>query len=298
MARIAAQRLGFEYVGSHRLESLLSEEFGEGLEIPAKAWAAAVESVLSRLAAAHHLVICFAGCEQLFPRLSLATRVHLRASDNRRIGNLMVERRLDRTAAKAALRELDAAARTLRKQRFGRMGSPDGLQDAVLNASHLAPEQLAACAVAVVEVKGAPELISQQAEAHLRFQSRLQLASHGITAKGNATLPGRTKEFGHPSEETFANLLDFYRVAWDYEPKSFPLQWDKDGKVLEAFTPDFYLPEFDLYVELTTMKQALVTRKNRKVKLLKAIYPQVNIQIFYQKDYQDLIGKYVQQHSD
>jgi len=100
------------------------------------------------------------------------------------------------------------------------------------------------------------------------------------------------KEFGHPSEQVFADLLDFYGIAWDYEPRSFPLQWDKDGKVAEAFTPDFYLPEFDLYVELTTMKQANVTRKNRKIRLLRAIYPHVNIQVFYQKDVQDLVTKY------
>ena len=98
--------------------------------------------------------------------------------------------------------------------------------------------------------------------------------------------------FSHPSEELFANLLDFYRIGWEYEPRSFPLQWDKDGKVTEAFTPDFYLPEFDLYVELTTMKQALVTKKNHKIKLLKAIYPHINIQVFYQRDFQDLIFKY------
>jgi hypothetical protein len=98
--------------------------------------------------------------------------------------------------------------------------------------------------------------------------------------------------FGHPSEQLFANLLDFYRIPWEYEPRSFPLQWDKDGKVIEAFTPDFYLSEFDLYVELTTMKQTLVTKKNRKVKLLRAIYPHVNIQVFYRKDFQDLIFKY------
>jgi len=98
--------------------------------------------------------------------------------------------------------------------------------------------------------------------------------------------------FAHPSEEIFANLLDYYRIAWDYEPRSFPIQWDKNGKILEAFTPDFYLPDFDIYVELTTMKQANVTRKNRKIKLLRAIYPDVNIQVFYQKDFQNLIFKY------
>jgi hypoxanthine phosphoribosyltransferase len=128
------------------------------------------------------------------------------------------------------------------------------------------------------------------AEAQLQFQVRLKLARFGIVPPDRVHLVH--KEFGHPSEQVFANLLDFYRIAWDYEPRSFALQWDKDGKVLEAFTPDFYLPEFDLYVELTTMKQANVTKKNRKIRLLRAIYPHVNIQVFYQKDVRDLVIKY------
>jgi hypothetical protein len=119
---------------------------------------------------------------------------------------------------------------------------------------------------------------------------RLQLARYRIRPPGDVTL--KRAAFSHPSEEIFANLLDFYRIAWEYEPRSFPLQWDPQGKVVEAFTPDFYLPEFELYVELTTMKQALVTRKNHKIKLLRQIYPGVNIQIFYQKDFQNLIFKY------
>ncbi len=40
------------------------------------------------------------------------------------------------------------------------------------------------------------------------------------------------------------------------------------------------------------MKQANVTRKNRKIRLLRSIYPHVNIQVFYQKDVQDLVTKY------
>ena len=93
---------------------------------------------------------------------------------------------------------------------------------------------------------------------------RLRLARHGIVPPGKVHL--RHKPFAHQSEEIFANLLDFYRIAWEYEPRSFPVQWDREGKVAESFTPDFYLPEFDQYIELTTMKQSLVTRKNRKVR--------------------------------
>ena len=94
--------------------------------------------------------------------------------------------------------------------------------------------------------------------------------------------------FSHPSEEMFARLLDFHGLEWRYEPRSFPLQWHPDGTVHEAFTPDFYLPEFDLYVEVTTMRQDLITRKNRKVRLLRSVYPHIKIQVFYQKDMRDL----------
>ena len=133
-------------------------------------------------------------------------------------------------------------------------------------------------------------MLSPAAEAQIQFQIRLKLARHGLTPPGQVKLKRNT--FVHPSEEIFARLLDFYRVAWEYEPRSFPIQWDRDGRVLESFTPDFYLPDFDLYVELTTMKQSLVTKKNRKVKLLREIYPHINIQVFYQKDFQNLIFKY------
>jgi hypoxanthine phosphoribosyltransferase len=109
-------------------------------------------------------------------------------------------------------------------------------------------------------------------------------------SKGTAGL--KNAAFGHPSEQIFANLLDFYRIAWEYEPRSFPIAWDENGRVLESFTPDFYLPETNLYVELTTMKQSLVTKKNRKIRLLREIYPHINIQVYYQKDLQDLVFKY------
>lgn len=97
--------------------------------------------------------------------------------------------------------------------------------------------------------------------------------------------------FAHPSEEDFAKLLDFYRIEWAYEPRSFPLEWT-DGRVTEMFTPDFYLPELGLYVELTTIKQRLATEKNRKVRQLKELYPEINIRLLNKKDYHNLLAKY------
>jgi hypothetical protein len=203
-----------------------------------------------------------------------------------------VDQRLDRPAAQKELGALDAECRKQRKARIGRSKFPAESFDIVLNAERVDVGQMAEILRAAVEARGLIQqgLLSSAAEAQLQFQTRLQLARHGIIPAGHANL--KRAAFGHPSEQLFANLLDFYRIQWNYEPRSFPLQWDKDGNVTEAFTPDFYLPEFDLYVELTTMKQALVTRKNRKVKLLRAIYPHINIQVFYQKDFQDLVFKY------
>jgi hypothetical protein len=98
--------------------------------------------------------------------------------------------------------------------------------------------------------------------------------------------------FAHPSEGEFAGILDFYKIRWQYEPKTFPIQWDEQGRVLESFTPDFYLADQDLYIELTTQKQRLVTKKNRKVRLLRERYPEINIKIFYERDVERLRQKY------
>lgn len=102
----------------------------------------------------------------------------------------------------------------------------------------------------------------------------------------------QTPRFVNRSEEEFARLLDYYRIEWEYEPRTFALKWDGEGRVLEAFTPDFYLPEEDLYVELTTMRQSLVTRKNRKLRRLRELYPEVNVKLLYRGDYQALLAKY------
>ncbi len=101
-----------------------------------------------------------------------------------------------------------------------------------------------------------------------------------------------TVRFAHTSEAEFARILDFYGIRWEYEPRSFPLEWSEEGRVLESVSPDFYLPDFDLYIELTTLKQNLVTRKNRKLRRLRELYPGVRVKIFYGRDYRNLLAKY------
>ncbi len=98
--------------------------------------------------------------------------------------------------------------------------------------------------------------------------------------------------FAHNSERQFAKLLDFYNIAWEYEPRTFTLERDRDGRPAQAFTPDFYLPAYDLYIEITTLNQKLVTKKNRKARRLREQYPDVEIRVLYQRDYLHLLVKY------
>ena len=98
--------------------------------------------------------------------------------------------------------------------------------------------------------------------------------------------------FAHPSEREFSRILDFYQIEWQYEPRSFPLKWDAEGNVVSAFSPDFYLPQYDLYIELTTLRQKLISKKRRKIRRLKELYPEVNIKLVNRQAFGDLLIKY------
>ena len=122
---------------------------------------------------------------------------------------------------------------------------------------------------------------SSGARATLRFVPRQSPAFRAYTG----TTPPR---FVNEVELECAKMLDFYGVPWEYEPRTFVLEQDEDGRVTSAFTPDFYLPEQDLYVEVTVMRQSLVTRKNRKLRELKRLYPEVKVKLFYRRDIERL----------
>lgn len=260
MARLASNRLGFELVTDSDVGAGVAAElnalgvFSDPNLLPDKIWPHLVRSAIARRGVEHHLVIAAPG---LFDDLPNHFRV-------------------------LVLRDVNAWS----------WKNGGQTADLILSGGTWTLEQMADMVEHAAKLRGfaQTELLPPTALAEIQFQARLMLARYGIGFQEPA--PARRKGFGHPSEEVFANLLNFYRIPWDYEPRSFPLQWDKDGRVLEAFTPDFYLPDFDLYIELTTMKQAHVTKKNRKVRRLRAIYPHVNIQVFYQKDVQDLVMKY------
>ncbi|MCL4293082.1 MAG: hypothetical protein KJ056_08625 [Acidimicrobiia bacterium] len=104
-------------------------------------------------------------------------------------------------------------------------------------------------------------------------------------------LPHEQVRFAHDSERQFAKLLDFYGIEWDYEPRTFTIARDHDGHPTQAFTPDFYLPASDTYIEITTLNQKLVTKKNRKARRVRELYG-VSVKVLYQRDYLELLVKY------
>ncbi|MGB6601116.1 MAG: hypothetical protein WBE77_08540 [Candidatus Cybelea sp.] len=97
--------------------------------------------------------------------------------------------------------------------------------------------------------------------------------------------------FAHASEAELARLFDFYRIPWEYEPRSFPIAWSETGRPVEFFTPDFYLPEYDLYIEVTVAKPVRNSRKNRKLRLMRSHHPRVNVKLFTRRDVEHVFSR-------
>src|SRR5262249_1697370 len=162
--------------------------------------------------------------------------------------------------------------------------------DLVVDIDHFSNEVAVQIIVRAARAKGI-EAKPVQLPPQLREEiltTKLDLAQMADLEPIEAKLP----EFAHHSERELAPVMHFSRTRWEYEPKTFPIEWDENRNPVKAFTPDFYLPDLDLFIELTTMKQSLVTKKNRKVRLLREFYPDVNIKILYERDYKNLIWKY------
>jgi hypoxanthine phosphoribosyltransferase len=98
--------------------------------------------------------------------------------------------------------------------------------------------------------------------------------------------------FAHASEAEMARILDFYRIRWKYEPHTFPILWNLDGVVVESFSPDFWLPDLDLYLEMTTLRQKLVRKKNRKLRRIHELYPDIRVKLYYARDFRALMLKF------
>ena len=107
-----------------------------------------------------------------------------------------------------------------------------------------------------------------------------------------SSITTRSSSFAHPSEKTFASFLSLYGHKWEYEPIEFALSWNENGQPTRGFRPDFYLPDLNVFIELTVLEQRLVTKKNAKIRAFRALYPEVELVVVYQKDFNDLVQKH------
>ncbi|MBS4029837.1 MAG: cytidylate kinase-like family protein [Clostridiales bacterium] len=288
LARLVASELGYRLVDRGAIVEALKEMGmspniirldeqavkGEDLEKRRRFYLTALHEFLIDLADKESFVLVGRGGQFLFKDRPDAFNILVTAPFNQRVQWIKEIYGLGRKPASLLVREQDRRKKRYLRQVFGRTWQDVEIYDLVVNTKTLTP-------------LGAANLAIQAARLFLE---------NAKTAAGKAAKieekPKDQKKFMHPSEEEFARLLDFYNLRWEYEPRTFPLRWDSEGNMTEAFAPDFYLVDQDLYMELTTQRQKLVWKKNKKTRRLKELYPEVKIKIIYNKDYHNILESF------
>ncbi|HOV84951.1 MAG TPA: cytidylate kinase family protein [Syntrophobacteraceae bacterium] len=233
--------------------------------------------ILAQLAEEHDLVVLGRGGQGLFRNRPGTLHVRIIASRAFRIRQVRRRRGLSSREARRSLTELETRRAAYVRSLYRMNWMDPALYDLTLRMDRLSIEE-------------AVNLIATAAETMKLRQVPRRLIVEDLLPETEERKNG--DGFANDTEREFARFLEFYRIPYEYEPRTFPLEVDAGGRVLEAFTPDFYLPEQDLFIELTTMKQRLVTRKNRKIRKLRRLHPEVNIRIFYQRDFHNLLAKF------
>lgn len=255
------------------VEALDEEEVGEERQVREQdqVYVDLLPTLITDLAAEKNLVVLGRGGQCLFRGFPGALHVRVVADEKERVRRLMDECGIEEHSAVRLVEESDETRRTFIQYHYGEDIDAATHYDLVINTDRLSVEtatRLLQLAIEMVDLVGKGREIGRWLEAARR-------------------LP-----FAHPSEEEFAKVLDFYQIRWEYEPRTFPLAWDEAGNATEAFSPDFHLVDFDLFIELTTLKQSLVTEKNRKIRRFRELYPEVTLKVFYGRDYRNLLAKY------
>lgn len=291
-ARVAG-RLGYTLVDDVRLQQLWTEvDLDEGtlgsvderlpcdegkLGDETEAALKLIPEFIVELAEEHDLVVVGRGAQGLFRDRPGTLHVRLVAPRAYRVQQFQERLGLPARQARSRIRTLENQRACYLRFLYRLNWADPHLYDLVLRMDRISVDQ-------------AVELIVEHAERMaLRKVPRLVLVADLLPEVDEGRGDGR---FANEAEAEFARFLEFYHIPYEYEPHTFTLETDAEGRVVEAFTPDFYLPEQDLYIELTTMQQSLVTRKNRKVRKLRRLYPDVHIRIFYQRDFYRLMAKY------
>lgn len=249
----------------------------------------ALHDFMFDLAIRENLVILGRGGQILFKDFSPALHVKIIAPLKNRLQRVQKLYNLDEAAAARLISEQDHDREEYLRHVFGYDWFDLELYHLVINTGIVGIEEATALVVKAFLLQENTDPVSLK-------DVEEQLLAENISYSRVLDAAGTSPVFAHPSEEEFARVLDFYRIQWLYEPRTFPLEWDSEGNVTEAFSPDFYLPEQDLYVEITTQKQKLVWKKNKKIRRLRELYPDINIKIIYGRDYRSLLLKYGIEH--
>ncbi|HHX76902.1 MAG TPA: hypothetical protein GX697_00920 [Firmicutes bacterium] len=242
-----------------------------------KQYTEALHNFLYNLAIKENLVIIGRGGNILFQDFIVSFHVKIVAPKKVKLKRIMKAHHLKREGALKLLEEQDKNKEEYLKKVFQHEINNIYKYDLIINTANITFEDASQIILAA-------------------FQLHKERTGSGKTKRQTAgkakTVEVSNPAFMHASEKEFARMLDFYQIKWEYEPKTFPLEWDSEGNIIEAFTPDFYLPDQNTYIELTTQRQKLVWKKNKKVRRLKELYPDINIKIMYNKDYRSLLDKF------
>lgn len=211
------------------------------------------------------------GAQIIFAQDPAALHIKIIASQEVRVRRIMQVHSLEKKDAERFLELTDRKHKKYISTLYGRDWSDPLLYHIVLNTDFLSVE------------KGASLL-------HFMAENML----NGAPSPSDSSEKEEIKPvvFKHPSEEEFAQILDMHNIEWNYEPRTFPIKWDTEGNITLAFTPDFYLPKFDTYIELTTMDQKYVSEKKKKVQLLRKLYPGTSINIVFKNDFYSLVKRF------
>jgi len=249
---------------------------------------------ISGLSREGHVFLLGRGGQFLFKDREDAYHIKVIASLDTRVATIQKRFDVDKATALRLINQKDAE-RNEYTLFFHRSDSGDpNAYDIIVNTSKVSVKEAAKTILFFLVEKGvfsADAFQSLGAEIE-RIAAEKEAASEQVKEYNKKTKPASAYVFANESEEEFARILDYYKIDYLYEPTTFPLRWDSEGNVESAFTPDFYFPEFDFYIELTTMKQELVTKKNRKLRELRSVYPDINIKLFYRKDYKKLLERF------
>lgn len=229
---------------------------------------------LRKLAKKENAILLGFGSQMFFAGVDEAVNIRIVAPNDVRLSRIRKQFQLSEEAALTLLESTDRKHKRFVSHVFSADSADVTLYHLVLNTAVMSVDE---CVAAI---------LATNSEHALRLRIKEETKKEGAQ-NHQKDLP----VFKNASEAEFARILDMYHIDWKYEPKTFPVEWDNEGNVTLAFSPDFYLTRFDTYLELTTMNQKYVTKKNKKLKKVKELYPGTHIKIVYKKDFLELIER-------